>query len=179
MLFLSQHVCYQLRSIQCHDDAKEEWVPVDPKTIFVTMQLGSKYGMLNVDFQCECCDRRNRFDYFFSMCDTDVVYATRMKPRLCDGPKKEQPALTLYFPNGDRGCFEMVNENPEFSDGYILGVAACANWANSTEVSLKLLFRTIRHRIQLRTAWKKLYYRCFRLAFHPKKSAGKRVIAEW
>lgn len=178
-----ENCCYTLTATCCPHNLKMHFMtntPVIWKPAHSSMQahleLGEKIGRLCI--MCCCCVHGpQRWDYFFSNTENDHILNC-MQPVSCS---KEY--ICIYLPNGDIGIFvlniEIDDEWWDANDSYVLRVAAIDNDNNPDEFTLALLFETFYRQIRLRTAWGKMYFRCFRKAFHPMKSQGKRLIAQW
>lgn len=175
--------CYTLEAICCHDDVNTHFrtkTPLNWRALSSRMEmhleLGKNMGRLCCMIYCPCCGAQ-RYDYFFSNTENDHILNC-MAPMTCSNN-----CIRIFLPNGDLGLFSLNSDMDSdwwyANDSYVLNVAAIDNENNPNEFTLELLFDTLHGHIKLRTAWRKLYFRCFRKAFHPEQSQGKRLIAQW
>lgn len=151
------------------------WRSLSPR-MEMHLELGKNVGRLCSMIYCAGIGPQ-RSDYFFSNTENDYILK-RMAP-----VPYSNDNIRIFLPNGDLGLFSlnrnMDDEWWDANDSYVLNVAALDNDYNSNEFTLGLFFGTLYTRIRLRTAWRNLYYRCFRKSFHPKRSQGQRLIAQW
>lgn len=156
----------------CRANREERWHDADA---FFTghIDFGTTIGLLTLEMKCPC-GRMARAFMFFCISETDRVY-NYLAPSLSPSGKQ----LTVSLPTGDTSKFSLLCANvhpPRHGDARILEVAVKCNENKDIveRTSLDLLFDTLRSRILLRSAFKKLYYRSFRLSFAPGGAAAKR-----
>ena len=176
--------CYTLKGLcscqKAHLDvitkSQIEWEPV-PITTDMHLELGKKMGRLCImNYFSE--DWIQRSDFFFANNENDHVL--RCMDPVCSQSKDE---ICIILPFGQVGLFilntDMEDEWWHANDSYVLKVAAMDNDHAPNENTLQLFFFTLYNQIKLRTAWKNLYFRCFRKAFHPECSQAKRLVEAW
>ena len=132
---------------------------------------GDSYGVVTITRLCNNCHNIHYYDYFFRQRDYDEVYINNMEPIL-----NNDNNIEITLPNGDIGIFSLVKKAHGFNDEYVREILCDVNYVNDNEDTLKHVFRTIESEIKLRTAWKKLYFRCFRKSYSPYKKNGKKNI---
>ena len=93
----------------------------------------------------------------------------------------KHPHDAIFLPNGDRGLFARTRRVPR--DAWVLRAAADANAASwrcdGHHRCLGHFFGTVHGRIRMRTAFRKLYFRCFRKAFAPGGRQAARALRAW
>ena len=152
---------YTLQKVSTENDT---WGTIDAN---VTLQFGTTMGMLCQDFEYTCGCRMS-VEYFFCMTDKDHIFGC-MKGLL------RSEGLQITLPHGDKGLFTLTKSSPDFNDDYIKDVLVQVNKNDDdTNHTVDLMFETFQNRILLRTMFKKLYYRSFRLAFAPGKRGEMR-----
>ena len=170
--------CYTLQRICIRQDVHKVpliWRSVCPR-MEMHLELGKTMGRLcfMISLSGDLCQR---LDYFFSNTENDLILK-RMAP-----VAYSKDNICIFLPNGDLGLFSLNRDmDAEWwyaNDSYVLNVAALDNEYNSNEFTLGLFFDTLYRHIRLRTAWKNLYFRCFRRSFHPQQSQGQTLIAQW
>ena len=165
--------CYKIATVACKDDVSPTplWRPIDESSLTAYMQIGTDFGTLIMDFKSPCGCRFHR-EWFFCTTDTDQIFSKCMRPVTVGS------SVEIHLPNGDRGRFSVHLKASGFDDAYILREVAHVNWMHD-EYSLHLLFRTLRARILCRTAFRKLYFRCFRRSFAPTGRQGLLQCQMW
>lgn len=174
---LTEHSCWRMTFMQCHEDKNDDkdlpWQEVS-SSFNVRFIVGKKFGMLNMKAYCSCCDHTTVRDFFFVNTEQDHVL-NMMSPLF------EEKCLQIYLPNGDEGFFNLVTTNEAFSDEYVLQLLVDYNSTDtvSTQLTVNNLFDTLAQRIKMRTMFKKLYFRCFRLAFRPDEKQARLACDQW
>ena len=156
---------YTLQKVSTENDT---WKTFDTEVEKeMTLQFGSTMGMLGQDFECTCGCRMS-IEYFFCTTDKDHIF-------YCMKGLLRSEGLQINLPYGDKGLFILTKSSPDFNDDYIKDVLVQANKNDDdTNHTVDLMFETFQNRIRLRTMFKKLYYRSFRLAFAPGKRGEMR-----
>lgn len=154
--------------ILCRDDTVHAWHKVS-SLFTVILSTGNNFGLLTLQFNCSCGGAEYK-DYFFCLAEYDYILSECMKPLLTDN------LVEIYMPNGDCGLFEL-HEKQQIKnfDGDVLNLLSAYNYdeKDESDMTVELLFETLSKRIVMRTMFKKLYYRCFRLAFRPEKNQAR------
>lgn len=138
----------------------------------IQLQFGATLGVLSITIECTCGCEASR-NYFFGVNETDYVFNGCMQPYLSG-----KNMLQIYLPNGDQGLFALSSTS-NCTDEHIINSAVSVNFANENEKTLARLFNLLNGRILMRTMFMKLYYRAFRLAFAPGKSAALRIYSDF
>ena len=146
---------------------ESEWVEDIDSCNKIELQFGSTMGLLCHDFSC-LCGHIQRDVYFFCLSETDLFFAECLKVEL----SSSHGGLVVCLPKA-KGLFVRTNATA-FNDRYILESLVDCITKEKDNGSIDLIFKTFEERIRLRTMFKKLYYRSFRLAFAPGKKGELR-----
>jgi hypothetical protein len=140
-----------------------------PPEFISQIQFGTTLGILCQDLECLCCGYFKNDRYFFFLADLDAIFSRielKFDSIIC---------LDTILPSGHLGRFELEMRSPVFNDNYIINLIAISHeFEFYGNITLQLLFEGINKRIRMRTMFNRLYFRCFRQAFAPGKSAAIR-----
>lgn len=173
-----QKASYELRAVVCRDAAGAQWTPVSA-AFTASLALGARFGTLSVRLRTPCGFPFHH-EWPFCIDDADHVFARCMRPVHVGDDR-----LAIFLPNGDQGLFSRTRWVPH--DAWVLRAAADANWSKETSWRrdgphhrcLAHFFRAVHGRIRMRTAFRKLYFRCFRKAFAPGGRQAARALRAW
>ena len=144
-----------------------EWVqPVD--NIRMLLHFGNTMGFLFTDITCACCDHHHSNDYFFCMNDDDHILNKCMRLHT------ENEDIRIFLPNGNLGIFSP--RAGVVDDQYVLKVLANKNCCFDDDETVTTLFHFLLRRIKMRTAFRNLYFRCYRKIFKPGGKGAKQQL---
>ena len=150
------------------------WTDVHP-SYKVVLNIGNEFGAFVIE-DWHPCGHVDTGVQFFSNDDNIKFVANCMKPML------EDNYIQLYLPNGNVGLLAK-SEYDDISDERLLTMAVACNAKNASLVEVfDKLHRKIKKKVELlymANAWNKLYFRCFRISFHPNQNQGRKNILEY
>ena len=154
--------CYRLTKMWHHDSMEWE-APLEH--LDAMLCFGTRFGTLTLRCLCHHCEVRIEQDYFFTNDDFDNVRALLDLRPLGKG-------LSSRLPMEADGLFER-HTSCAMSDEHILNRLVDAE----ENFTVPHFFGVLHTTVRLRTAFRKLYFRCFRKAFSPGGRQGCQAIA--
>jgi len=158
---IEKNTCYKMTHHLCRNNKEQTWNDVCNSKIDVFLVFGDHFGMLCMNPR----DEREDKEWVFTITEYDHIWTTCMKPMFVN------QYLRTYMPNGDQGYFVHLRKHDMYNDAYILRTMI---WMPEErfdeEFTVKCFFDILHKRIQMRRMFMKLYFRCFRRAFHPDKN---------
>lgn len=151
----------------------KEWTTYR-SAVRVRIHFGTAFGMLEFRFKCDCCDHAVVVPFFFSKTETDVILSECC---MTTTPGEQAIAVKMRLPSGELATFTYEGSSPELNT-LVTRALVEANEAKEEEASLVVLFGTLKRRIDLRTMFRRLYFRAFRRAFAPGGAAATRSSKE-
>ena len=190
-------------AVRCSTDGGATWTESLPHGIDVYMQVGARLGFVAAGGYCATCDATCEAVFFFTTDDGDSVRRDllRLRPadRLVDRPPEkkggrkrkavavgeesagEEAPRRLLVTLWKRIVVELerrATTEDGFHDDYVLdNLIRCPDDPKNGTVSH--VFDALRDTIRKRTAFRHLYFRCFRRSFAPGRRQAVRAVQEF